>query len=137
VSGRVDGPNRSMPARFRSRREHILSSAVRRRIPWGYAAPPLRDGVVAMTDFTHAREFLNAGDVVVVSCSHQCNVMLMDDTNFRSYRSGSRFSYYGGHYAYFPAQITVPQTGGWNIVLDLGGGAAHVRYSFNVIGAAA
>src|ERR1700730_13762179 len=36
--------------------------------------------------FIHAREKLSTGDIVVVSCSHQCNVRLMDDPTFNPHR---------------------------------------------------
>ncbi len=83
--------------------------------------------------FLHKREYLNAGDVVVVNCSHQCNVMLTDDDNFRRYKSGQQFHYRGGFYQRLPARIGVPQTGYWNITLDLAGGSANIRHSISVI----
>src|ERR1700719_4119898 len=43
-------------------------------------------GVRNMSDFIHAREYLHQGDVVIVDCDHQCNVRLMDDSDFSSYR---------------------------------------------------
>jgi Domain of unknown function (DUF1883) len=46
--------------------------------------------------FIHAREYLSAGQSVSVDCDTQCNVMLTDDSNFQSYRSGGRFTYFGG-----------------------------------------
>ena len=36
--------------------------------------------------FLHQREYLNEGDVVVVDCSHRCNIRLMGDSDFQSYR---------------------------------------------------
>jgi len=83
--------------------------------------------------YIHSREYFSAGDIVVVECNYQCNVMLMDDANFRSYRSGSRFTYYGGYYHLLPARIAVPCDGWWNVVLDLGGRSATIRYDFRVI----
>lgn len=83
--------------------------------------------------FLHKREYLNEGDIVVVDCDYQCNVMLTDDINFRRYRNGGGFDYHGGFYERLPARIPVPDTGYWNITLDLGGGSANVRYSINVI----
>lgn len=83
--------------------------------------------------FLHKQEFLNEGDLVVVNCSHRCNVMLLDDGNFSSYRSRRDFRYHGGFYEYLPARIAAPSTGSWNIVLDLGGGAANIRYSIRVV----
>lgn len=83
--------------------------------------------------FLHSREYLNAGDIVVVNCSHQCNVMLMDDTNFRSYQSRGRFSCFGGFFKKLPARIAAPSNGEWNIVLDLGGGSATIRHSIQIV----
>lgn len=84
-------------------------------------------------DFLHNREHLNQGDVVVVDCSHQCNIMLINDSNFSKYKSGQKFSYHGGHYKMFPAKLPAPSSGYWNIVLDLGGGSATVRHSISII----
>lgn len=86
-----------------------------------------------MTDFIHAREFLHAGDIVLVNCTHQCNVLLMDDSNFNSYRRGSSFEYFGGLFKRFPARIAVPRNGNWNVALDIGGGRATIRYSIGYI----
>ena len=87
--------------------------------------------------FLHKHEHLRRGDIVVANCSHRCNVMLLDDTNFRFYQSRGRFTYYGGYYTHFPVHIRVPEDGEWNVVLDLGGGSASINYSFDVIRAAA
>ncbi len=38
--------------------------------------------------FLHQREYLHQGDVVVVNCSHRCNIRLMSDSDFSSYRRG-------------------------------------------------
>jgi len=83
--------------------------------------------------FLHKREHMNQGDTAVVDCSHQCNVMLIDDNNFTKYKSGQQFKYYGGHYKILPARITAPHTDYWNIVLDLGGGSATVTHSIQII----
>jgi hypothetical protein len=79
--------------------------------------------------FIHAEEFLSDGDVVVVDCDHQCNVLVMDDSNFRSYRSGQRYHYHGGFYQRLPARIQVPHSGNWHTVIDLGGRQARIRYN--------
>jgi hypothetical protein len=86
-----------------------------------------------LSDFIHAREYLNDGDIVVVNCDTQCNVLVMDDYNFDSYRRGGQATYYGGFYQRLPARISVPSTGYWNVVLDLGGGQANIRYGFSYI----
>lgn len=84
-------------------------------------------------NFLHKREHLNTGDIVVVDCSHQCNVQLTDDSNFDRYKRGDRYNYHGGHFKRFPARIAAPSTGYWNITLDLGGGSATIRHSINII----
>ncbi|MHB8364853.1 MAG: DUF1883 domain-containing protein [Vulcanimicrobiaceae bacterium] len=79
-------------------------------------------------DFIHGREYLDEEDIVVINCSHQCNVLVLDDASSASYRSGGRFEHRGGHHKRFPARISVPYTGNWNVTLDLGGGSANIRY---------
>lgn len=86
--------------------------------------------------FLHQREYLNVGDVVVVDCSHRCNIRLMSDNDFASYRRGGSHRYHGGHYERLPAHIVVPSSGYWNIALDLGGGSASIRHSIRVLKAA-
>lgn len=68
--------------------------------------------------FIHQREHLNEDDVVVIQCSQTCNIRLMSDANFRSFKSGGRHTYHGGAFDAFPAKITVPSTGFWNITID-------------------
>jgi hypothetical protein len=86
--------------------------------------------------FLHKREYLDEGDIVVVDCSHRCNVRAMSDSDFQSYRRGGRHQYFGGHYERFPARIAAPSSGYWNITLDLGGGNASIRHSVNILKAA-
>jgi len=88
-----------------------------------------------MSNFIHAREYLEAGSVVIVECSHQCNVRVMDDTNFSSYRSGGRHSYHGGFYTHLPVRISVPRSGWWNTTIDLAGGSASIRYNISYLNA--
>jgi hypothetical protein len=84
-------------------------------------------------DFIHSWDYYDEGDIVVLNCDTQCNFTIMDDSNFSSYRHGGRHSYYGGHFKYFPARIVVPSSGYWNVVIDLGGGSASIRYSLSSI----
>lgn len=83
----------------------------------------------------HSREYIEDGSVVSVQCSHQINVLLMDDSNYSAYKSGRSARYYGGFYKRFPANITVPHTGNWNVVLALPAGhRANIQYSINILG---
>lgn len=68
--------------------------------------------------FIHQREQLNEGDLVIIESSQPCNIRLMNDANFRAFKNGARHSYIGGHFDRFPAKISVPGNGFWNITLD-------------------
>ncbi|MGR7890444.1 DUF1883 domain-containing protein [Klebsiella aerogenes] len=82
----------------------------------------------------HSREYIEQGRVVHVECSHQINVMVMDDNAYSSFKRGSRHNYYGGFYTRFPVNIAVPHTGYWNIVLALPPGyRANIQYSIGVL----
>jgi hypothetical protein len=88
-------------------------------------------GPLYLFDFIHDRQYLAEGDIVIVNCDHQCNVKVMDDHNFQSYRDGQQHTYYGGFYKRLPARIAVPSTGYWNVTIDLGGGTASIRHGFS------
>ncbi|EPG7576011.1 DUF1883 domain-containing protein [Providencia rettgeri] len=82
----------------------------------------------------HSRDYINGNDVVSVQCSHQINVLVMDDHQFNNYRNGRDAKIYGGFYKQFPANIRVPHSGYWNVVLALPAGhRANIRYSINII----
>lgn len=86
-------------------------------------------------NFLHKRMHLNTGDTVVVDCSHQCNVLLMTDSNFNNYRSRRGFHHHGGggFFKKLPAHLHVPHSGYWVVTIDTGGGPFSVRCSINVI----
>jgi hypothetical protein len=86
-----------------------------------------------MANFIAAREFLAKGDVIVVQCSHQCNVLVMDDQNFQAYRQRKKCTYFGGHFKAFPAKIAVPANGHWNTIIDLGGAQAAISHTINYV----
>ena len=81
----------------------------------------------------HQRTHLNSGDTLVVDCSHQCNVHVMSDMEYRKYKSGGSFRSLGGGAKRFPVRITVPTSGHWNVTLDLGGRAATIKHSIQVV----
>ena len=86
-----------------------------------------------MSDHLHKRLFLKHGDVVEVDCDTQANVLLMDDFEYSGYKARKSYRYYGGFFTQFPARLAPPNSGYWNIVLDLGGGSATIRHSMRVI----
>jgi hypothetical protein len=84
-----------------------------------------------MSEFLHQRILLNRGAVAVLECDTQCNFMLLDDQNFNDYRDGRSFEYFGQYFEYFPAQIVAPHSGYWNVVIDLGGARANIKYNIS------
>jgi hypothetical protein len=86
-----------------------------------------------MSDHLHSRLFLKEGDVVEVNSDTQANVILTTDSNYSDYKAGRSYHYYGGFFTHFPARLTPPHSGYWNVVLNLGGGRANVRHSIRVI----
>jgi len=86
-----------------------------------------------MSDHLHSRLFLKDGDVVEVHSDTQANVILTTDSDYSDYKAGRSYHYYGGFFTHFPARLTPPHSGYWNVILDLGGGKATVRHSIRVI----
>lgn len=86
-------------------------------------------------DFIHTREYLEAGDQVVVRCSHKCQVRVMDDANFQKYKNGLKHEFAGGPLTTTaPLKVPVPHLGFWNITLDLGGKTAQgVKYAVSFL----
>ena len=68
--------------------------------------------------YIHQREHLNEDDIVNIECSQTSKKRMMNDANFRSFKHGGRNTYHGGAFDTFPARITAPSTGFWNITID-------------------
>ena len=84
-------------------------------------------------NFLHSEFELKRGDVVEVTLDSQANVMLLDSMNFSAYQRGDNNRYYGGHAEKSPVRLTVPQSGKWHVVVDLGGYAGSVRAGVRVL----
>lgn len=77
---------------------------------------------------------LKRGQIVEVTLrGNAANVLLLDSSNFASYKAGRRFRYYGGQATRSPVRIPVPQNGRWYVVIDLGGYGGQVRSAVNVL----
>jgi hypothetical protein len=72
------------------------------------------------------------GTIVRVDLDAQANVMLLDDSNFSSYRHGCRFHYFGGLAKRTPVTLVPPYPGRWHVVVDLGGRVGRVNASVSV-----
>jgi hypothetical protein len=69
-----------------------------------------------------------AGSIATVSLTgSQANVMLLDGSNFESYKRRLPFSYTGGFARHSPVRLRIPHDGRWYVVADLGGYHGRVR----------
>ena len=84
-------------------------------------------------DHLHLREYIQGGRVVKVSIDMQSNVLLMDDINYSHYKNGHSFRHQGGFAKESPVLIKVPNSGNWNVVIDLGGGSGTIRHNIEII----
>lgn len=77
---------------------------------------------------------LKGGEIVEVTLKGSAaNVKLMNSSNFSSYKSGRRHTYYGGHVTRSPHRIPVPSSGNWYVTVDLGGYSGKVSSSVSVL----
>lgn len=77
----------------------------------------------------------NAGNnnVIQVTLNGWANVLLLDDLNFQNYKSGRRYSYYGGKAEVSPFNIRPPRYSHWNLIIDRGGYPGEVAASINIV----
>ena len=59
--------------------------------------------------------------------------MLLTDADFGAYQQVRRFNYQGGTFKQFPAQIAVPESGYWNLIIDLNGAAKLPDYNITIV----
>lgn len=87
-------------------------------------------------DFVHYDlNQLRGSEVVEVTLDSAANVRLLDSLNFRGYREGRQYTFYGGYVAQSPYRIQVPRSGVWHLVIDLGGYSGQVRSGVRVLSA--
>jgi len=84
--------------------------------------------------FLHYEIRAGKGDAIeVVLHGNAANVLLLDDPNYDSYRSGQRFRYHGGYFNRSPVVLRTPTSGRWHVVVDLGGRPGRVSASVRVL----
>jgi hypothetical protein len=84
-------------------------------------------------NYLHYELDAGVGDRVEVTLDRAANVQLLDPANYANYQNGRGFTYYGGYATTSPTYLQVPHAGHWHVVIDLGGGAGHVRATVRVI----
>ncbi|MFN2474892.1 MAG: DUF1883 domain-containing protein [Chthoniobacterales bacterium] len=83
--------------------------------------------------FIHSRRHLEQSQIVQLDCDTQCHFILLTDADFAAYQLIRPFRCEGGTFKQFPAQITVPSTDYWNIVIDLAGATKEIQYNITII----
>jgi len=83
--------------------------------------------------YLHHAIYVNAGDVVEVVLDRAANVQLLDPANYENYEKGRAYRYCGGCATTSPVHLSVPESGRWHVVIDLGGGAGYVMATVQVL----
>lgn len=60
----------------------------------------------------------NGHFTAIVELKNASNVFMVDESNFRKYRSGQPFKYYGGYYDQTPVRISVNGIGRYYLVVE-------------------
>ena len=110
-----------------------LPDRKRARVSVARCAEPESSGGFPKMRFIHQRRHLNKGAIVQLDCDTQCNFLLLTDADYAAYQQVRRFHYYGGTFKDFPARIEVPESGDWNIVIDLAGATAEIQYNITIV----
>ena len=76
---------------------------------------------------------VSAGSVVEVTLDSAANVQILDNFNFSNYKNRRNYKYIGGYVTQSPYTATIPNSGHWHVVVDLGGHAGTVRSSVRVL----
>lgn len=83
--------------------------------------------------YLHWEMSAGSDNIISVELSRAANVLLLDDSNYSSYRRGSSYRYHGGHAKQTPVRLVPPHSDHWHVVVDLGGYAGHVEASVSVL----
>jgi curved DNA-binding protein CbpA len=67
------------------------------------------------------------GDQLEVGIDRKANVILLDEANYQRYQIDRPFRYVGGYAHISPISLSVPYSGIWHLVIDLGGPGGNVR----------
>jgi curved DNA-binding protein CbpA len=73
------------------------------------------------------------GDIVEIRLNRPANVILLDPINYNRYQAGASFRYRGGYTDFSLAELQVPFSGTWHLVIDLGGMAGHLQAAARLV----
>ena len=83
--------------------------------------------------YLHYMLNLGTHDVVQTDLKSQAYVRLMNEENYRAYREGADYRYYGGLADKWPANVKPPYQGQWHLCIDLGGKDGELGASVHII----
>lgn len=63
---------------------------------------------------------VSSGKRVKVEFDKPVKVLLLDPSQYKRYKGGISYSYYGGNAEVSPAMVKIPRKGDWNIVVETG-----------------
>lgn len=84
-------------------------------------------------DHLHYPFYASRGDTIEVTLDKQANVLLLDSSNYQHYCQNRQYNYFGGLAKVSPVHLSVPSTGNWHVVIDLGGGSGQIKASARLI----
>ncbi len=90
------------------------------------------DSLQEELSYLHKEFDLQAGGIVEVALDAPANVMLLDPANFLNYKQNLLYRYHGGYAETSPVRLTVPRSGTWHVIVNLGGYPGRVRASVQV-----
>lgn len=74
-----------------------------------------------------------AGEIVEVQLSAGANVLLLDSSNYSSFRANRQHRYYGGLAKQSPVHLQIPRSGHWYLVIHMAGLRGSVRHSMRIL----
>jgi hypothetical protein len=84
-------------------------------------------------EYLHYEVDLPTRQGIEVTLDHAANVLVLDASNFASYKNGQQYRYFGGHAKVSPFIVRPPQAGHWHVVINLGGYAGTVKASVRIV----
>lgn len=73
------------------------------------------------------------GEIVEIQLSAGANVLLLDSSNYASFKAGRAYRYQGGLAKQSPVRLQVPRAGHWYVVIHMEGLRGSVRHSLRVL----
>jgi hypothetical protein len=76
---------------------------------------------------------VETGKIVEVTLGYAANVRIMDSSNYSNFKAGRRHRFIGGYVTRSPYKVTLPHSGHWYVVIDLGGYAGKIKSAVRVL----